>query len=487
MSAGEGRWPTLDPASLQGLPGRVVDQLAPHTEADPAAVLVTFLATAGAYLGAKPHMFAGDVEHPARLWPLVVGATSDGMKGTSTAAVRRILHAADDTFDAAHVVGGLSSAEGLIERVRDASGDPDERDTGDPGVDDKRLIVVESEFAGVLSRARREGNALSPLLRQAWDAGRLQTLTRRSTSLTSTGAHVVVIGHITPTELRLRLAEADVAGGLVNRFMPVLSKRSKRLPGGGGAPDAVVANLARRLRAAKDAASSVGRVGRTPAAERRWVEVYPDLTPEGVEEGPVAQVVARAVPQVLRLSLTFALLDCAAAVDVPHLDAALGVWRYVEGSSRYLFGDRKGNPDLDRLAAFIGAAGDAGRSRQQISVDLFRGHRSAVQLDALLGELLTAGEITEQLVPTEGRSAAVYRKPAKEGEEAKERRPPEEVTSQLRLPSPIADEPPDVLAEAVELMAVRCGGTVVERVDHRTDAQRQQDRRIDVAFGRVAS
>lgn len=39
----DGSWPTLSPAALHGLPGEVVATLDPHTEADPAAVLVSFL------------------------------------------------------------------------------------------------------------------------------------------------------------------------------------------------------------------------------------------------------------------------------------------------------------------------------------------------------------------------------------------------------------------------------------------------------------
>lgn len=488
-----GRWPKLDRAALQGLPGRVVEQLSPHTEADPAAVLATFLAMAGAYIGDKPHVFAGDAEHPARLWPLVIGATADGMKGTSASAARRILRAADSTFDAGNVVGGLSSAEGLIERVRDPSGDPTNPDKAeDPGITDKRLIVVESEFAGVLARARREGNALSPLLRQAWDGGRLQTLTRRSTALTATGAHVVVVGHITPTELRLRLAEADVAGGLVNRFLPVLSRRSQRLASGGGAPEGVVDDLGQQLRTAKNAAASVGRVGRTPAAECAWIEAYPELTPAGVEEGPVAQVIARAVPQVLRLSLTFALLDCAAAVDVQHLEAALAVWRYVDASAEYLFGDQKANPDLDRLADFIAAAGDTGRTRQQVNADLFRGHRTAAQLDALIEELVDAGEVVEEQVPTEGRPAAVYRKPANKGEVAKELPEQRGDSPQLRATSrvPGTHQAPDLAADttpADALATVRAGfpeAEVIAEHDRGSDAEREADRRRDAVFGR---
>ena len=53
-------------------------------------------------------------------------------------------------------MGGLSTGEGLIYAVRDAMASED--DNGNPvvldaGVEDKRLMVVEGEFAGPLTAA----------------------------------------------------------------------------------------------------------------------------------------------------------------------------------------------------------------------------------------------------------------------------------------------------------------------------------------------
>jgi hypothetical protein len=51
------------------------------------------------------------------------------------------------------------------------------------------LAIVESEFAGALTVARRDGNILSRVLRDAWDRGDLATLTKSSPAR-ATGAHV---------------------------------------------------------------------------------------------------------------------------------------------------------------------------------------------------------------------------------------------------------------------------------------------------------
>lgn len=100
------------------------------------------------------------LRHDARVWPLIVGTTSSGAKGTSRATVQRVIGAAVKRLDVSpQMRAGLSSGEGLIESVRDASGDEDS-DKFDPGVDDKRLLVIEPEFASVLKRANRKGTRL---------------------------------------------------------------------------------------------------------------------------------------------------------------------------------------------------------------------------------------------------------------------------------------------------------------------------------------
>jgi hypothetical protein len=401
-------WPVLDPAAMQGLAGRVVQTIEPHTEADPAAMLFTLYAAAGAMTGRKPHILTGGVEHGARVWPMVIGRTAGGMKGTSWAEVRRVLKHADETFCHDRVMGGLSSAEGLINQVRDDCGDPED-DGFVEGVADKRLLIVESEFASVLAQGKREGNTLLPLIRQAWDGGTLRTLTMRPK--VATDPHIGIIGHITPTELRVRLSEAERAGGTMNRFLPVLSKRSKLLPDGGDLPESSLKALGAELAAVIDKASNVERMRRSTDAARYWRDLYKRLAADHAGDGPVAQVVARAAPQVLRLSVTAALLDGCDYVDVQHLEVAEAMWSYVEDSAWYVFGSGSGNPDLDRLKAFVDAAeSEDGVSRSEIRTDLFGRHRTKEQIDPLVSELLALGNYEEWQKPGKGRPVTFLRR-----------------------------------------------------------------------------
>lgn len=406
--SGAGRpWPELGDNALYGLPGEIVNTILPHTEADKAAMLFTLYAGAGAMVGRGPHVFVGGAEHGARIWPLIVGATAGGVKGTSYSEVKRVLREADREFCRDRVMGGMSSAEGLIFQVRDSVGEPDD-DHFDEGVADKRLLVVETEFASVLAQSKRDGNTLLPIVRQAWDGDTLRTMTIRPR--VATDPHIVIIGHITPTELRAKLSESERAGGTMNRFLPVMSKRSKRLPDGGMLEDSDVQVLGKRLAEAIKAAGAVRRMRRTAEAAKYWRDIYPRLTPDHVGDGPVAQVIARAAPQVVRLSVTAALLDGSSGIELEHLQAAEAMWAYAEDSAWYVFGTGSGNPDFDRLKAFVDTAGDEGVTRTQLTKDCFGGHRKKEALDALVNELLKIDGYEMCSRETGGRPVKVLRR-----------------------------------------------------------------------------
>ena len=145
---------------------------------------------------------------------------------------------------------GLSSGEGLIYNVRDPRSEMQPvKERGrvvdyqevlvDPGEADKRLLVFEPELATVLRRMQGEGNTLSSVLREAWDSGRLSTLTKNS-PLQATGAHVSIIAHITQEELTASLTATERANGFANRFLYALVRRSKPATRGAAVPTAVL-------------------------------------------------------------------------------------------------------------------------------------------------------------------------------------------------------------------------------------------------------
>ena len=92
-----------------------------------------------------------------------------------------------------------------------------------------------------------------------------------------------------------------------------------------------------------------------------WEAVYSELTAE--RPGMFGSITARADAHTLRFSLLYALLDGAAAIRRPHLEAALAVWQYAEDSARFIFGDATGDPIADRILSALRANGPDGAER----------------------------------------------------------------------------------------------------------------------------
>jgi hypothetical protein len=390
----------LDDEALYGLPGEIVNTAAPHTEADTPALLANILVGFGNAAGRNAYVKVGADRHGLNLFVVLVGVTSKGRKGTSWGIPRDLLHAVEPSWVDDRVTGGLSSGEGLIHAVRDRvvlEDDDGALTVIDEGTPDKRLLAVESEFAGPLKIMTREGNTLSMLVRQAWDGGKLATLTRNS-PLKATDAHISIIAHTTRDEVLKRLSETDTLGGFTNRFLWLMVRRSKALPFGGGWSQVNVAPLTRRLSEALEFAERIGEIS-WGSGDELWVEVYDDLS-EG-RSGLFGAATSRAEAQTLRLAATYAVMDLSTTIERPHLEAALALWRYAEASARYIFGDATGDQVADRITSALEAASD-GLTRTDLS-NLFKRHKSGDRIDQALGLLERTGQARREKRKTGGR------------------------------------------------------------------------------------
>jgi hypothetical protein len=196
----------------------IVGAVAAQSEADPAAILVQFLAAFGSYVGRRACFPMERDRHYPNLFAVLVGETSKGRKGTSWGQAIRVfagLSPQTDEWLATCATSGLSSGEGLIQVLRDRSAAGSGED-GAPA--DRRLRERGSTFASALKMFQREGNSLSAEQLQAWDGEPLKVITKHSAEKAS-GAHIVVIGHITREELMRNLSQTEVANGLSNRFL----------------------------------------------------------------------------------------------------------------------------------------------------------------------------------------------------------------------------------------------------------------------------
>jgi hypothetical protein len=407
-------WPDpMADEAYHGLVGGIVRGVAPYTEADDAALLINLLAGVGNIVGNGPRCYAGEDCHQLKINAVLVGETAKGRKGSSMSPVQAILRIVDRHYaDWKIINGGLSTGEGLIWQIRDEITQKQpikekSRVMGyedviiDPGVADKRLLVVESEFATALKVATRQGNTLSPLIRKAWDSDILGSLTKNSPAK-ATGAHISIIGHITRHELEATLTECDQANGFANRFLWVCARRSKMLPDGARIPTAVLNALATRLHDVIDHAAGVGEVVRDDQAADLWRRVYPDLS--AGRPGLLGAVLARAEAQVMRLACVYALLDRSAVVRPDHLMAALAVWDYCVASAAYIFGGATGDPVADRVMMALGG----GPMTQTDIYNALGRHTPAKAIRDALQRLSAAGKVTCQRWGTAGRPKTVW-------------------------------------------------------------------------------
>jgi hypothetical protein len=316
-------WPALDESALFGLPGAMVRTIEPYTEADKVALLLNILVAFGNLVGDGPHFQVEFTRHPLRLFVVLVEDSAKARKGVSWSTPRYIYSCIDRHWAENSVTSGLSSGEGLIYAVRDPRGE-------DEGVQDKRLLVVEEEFAQALKVMVREGNILSPIIRQAWDTGHLRTLTKTHQTQ-ATGAHISIIGHVTQPELLRYLNDTEQANGFANRFLFACVRRSKKIPNPIGTPQHLLSPLINQLQGSVAAARGLERLVRDSEAEQLWEKVYEALW-EG-KPGLLGAILARAEAQVMRLACLYAAMEQSRMVTPQHLMAAVALWEYCAASA----------------------------------------------------------------------------------------------------------------------------------------------------------
>ena len=284
----------------------------------------------------------------------------------------------------------------MVYAIRDPNGD-------DLGVLDKRLCIIESEFSGVLKVMMRKGSTVSELIRQSFDGGALNILTKNSPQRCS-APHVSIIGHVTAADLRRHLDDTDVSNGFLNRFPVCYSTRSKLLPQGARLEDFEFATLTSVLAANIEFAKKVSLMQRDQLAKELWDQVYADLTSE--HPGIYGALTARGPAHVLRLSMIAALLDRSYWIRREHLMAALEIWRYCCDSVRFIFGDGVGDRVTDQILGTL-RQNPGGRTRSEL-YNSFGRNESSTRIELGLKTLEKLGMAERDvLAPANGKGRPI--------------------------------------------------------------------------------
>lgn len=377
-----------------GIVGEYMNLVEPQTEADPAAVLIQFLVGFGSIIGRSAYYQVGVHRHHTNLFAVVVGATSKSRKGVGHDTAMNLFREIDPDWKSG---GGYGSGEALIWAVHDEVEKWDAKNKQmviiDPGVGDKRLLVSEAEYTGILKVAGRDGCLLSEVIRKIWDTGDLQNATKGSSGKAS-GSHISILGQVTRDELLQTLDEVSKANGFANRYLWICARRSRFLPEGGDLDTDDLAKIQSRVADAIKFAKGVGRMVRDDDTTRLWAEQYAELS-EG-RPGMLGAITSRAEAQVTRLSLVYALLDKSDVVHPEHLRAAMEVWRYCENSARYIFGDTLGNRVADAILAALREAGDSGLTQSDISRLILQRNVSASGVARALNVLVALNRVRKE-------------------------------------------------------------------------------------------
>ena len=389
-------WPEPpDPAVWRGMAGAIAETIAPHTEADPLAVLAQLLVGAGAIVGRGAWMAVEATRHYPNEFVVLVGDSAKARKGSSWDHVERVLHRADSSF-ASRVRTGLSTGEGLIWAARDPQG-------SDPGTPDPRLLVVEPEFVTVLKATGRDVNTLSPVLRAGWDGRPLALLTRTAPAR-ATAAHICVIGHITRAELAHHTSAVEAANGFLNRFCFIACRRHRLLPDGGNPDPLAGTGLEQRLGAHLAGARRGGQIALDPTARLEWHDAYARLSE--TTEGLVGSLCARAEAHVLRLAMLFGLVDGESVIHPAHLHAALALWDYAARSAAWALRTTVADPVAAQIHDALSATPE-GLTRTELR-DLFGRNLPGGRIEAALASLGAAGRAQRHRAATAGRPAEVW-------------------------------------------------------------------------------
>lgn len=231
--------------------------------------------------------------------------------------------------------GGLSTTEGIVSELRDDAETPDGKKV--IGNSDKRLCVIEEEFADIFVKSRKNGSTLSQTIRKLFDGQDLSPMTKHD-RIRSTNPHVCMIGHMTPKEFLAEVKTRDLFNGFNNRFITVLGIPKAVIPFPKELDEKAIDALSTKLGEAIAWSNDERRIlEMSECFKNLWVTEIYRISELGPPDSLEASLMVRAPHYALIISGLFAAMDQSCVLTEKHLRASLAWIDYWHDSVRYLF------------------------------------------------------------------------------------------------------------------------------------------------------
>jgi hypothetical protein len=352
--------PVPDPVIYRGPLGEITRSIEPYTDSDPIGIHASVLALLGAIVGREPHV-EFEAYQPLLIWPILLGDTNLGRKGSATNHALRLFEAAFPKFMQQRVqpslpASGAAIISGLVTRAIRLEGadafedsevyDPedDEGEAPKSGVKTYvskpgyRGVILAREMKTFLQRSKMD-STMSGTLREMWEGQRVDGETKKE-HYALVDPHVALICHIPPEEFVLNFSVSDAAGGSMNRMFPVFVHRSRILKFPRKLPAAVMDKNVRTITRMVEFAAKCGELEPDAAAYKLWDErIWEELDTESNKNKTMKQFAGRVMPYTWRLAGLYALGRRSRTISAADLESAAAVAKYMMETVEYVFSE----------------------------------------------------------------------------------------------------------------------------------------------------